>query len=50
MIEGRSRSGPTISGTGRLRAARADWRRRGSLFEVLEDRTLLSSTNNVSNL
>ncbi len=49
-IERRSRSGFANSGTARLRAVRANWRRRGSLFEVLEDRTLLSSINNVLNL
>ena len=47
-----SRLGFASAQTGHRRAVRADWRRRGSPFDMLEDRTLLSlsSINNVLNL
>jgi uncharacterized protein (TIGR03118 family) len=49
MLARGSLSGFAVSGTGRLRTVRAD-RRRRSLLEVLEDRTVLASINNVMNL
>ncbi len=45
-----ARAGFASSSLGRVQPARPDHRRRGSLFEVLEDRTVLSPINNVSNL
>ena len=46
------RFGFAVSSIDRHRISRVDWRRRGSFFEVLEDRTLLSalSIDSVSNL